>query len=488
MHPIARDYLRNALLKGSLHDAYRILWPLIETTPFQTNWHIQVIAEELERVFHSDKPEGIIFNVPPGTGKSSLVSVVAPIWFWLQDPTYRTIIASFDASLALRDARRHAEVMDSELWHGCGLDDHVALPRTSAAGYLVNLQHGWRYSTSIPKGRVTGYHADIHIYDDPVKPAEATKLNLQKAKDWTGTTAASRFRDINKRKRVLIMQRLHEDDPSGFFEEQGFTVFRFPMRFERAYAHPKDPRQEEGELLWPAFKPEEAVAALEKDLGPMASAAQLQQRPAPEGGAIFRKEWLRFWHPPDNVPQDIQLYPDAPRVPLPKHFRKQIQTWDMSFLDEETSDWVVGQVWGVSELGDAYLLDQVRGRWDAPTTAREMLRLSKKWPRARLKLVEKKANGPAVMSMLKKRLSSMKAIDPDGGKVARANAAAPMFESGSVYLPSPETCSWTPALLYEMFLFPKGKFDDQVDALSQGLNFLDRPRRRAKEERKAITW
>ena len=481
MHPVARDYYREALLKGSLHDCYRILWPLIETTPFQTNWHIEVIAEELERVFHSDTGEGVIFNVPPGTGKSSLVSVAAPIWFWLQDPTYRTMIASFDASLALRDARRHVEVMDSEMWRECGLNERVSLPRSSAAGYVVNLQHGWRYSTSIPKGRLTGYHADLHIYDDPVKPADATKLNLQKAKDWTGTTAATRFRDISRRKRVLIMQRLHEDDPSGFFEEQGFKVFRFPMRFEAAYAHPRDPRTVEGELLWPAFKPEAAVVDLENDLGPMATAAQLQQRPAPEGGAVFRKEWLRFWHPVEDVPQNIQLYPEAPRVALPKHFRRMIQSWDMAFLDEETSDWVVGQVWGVCELGDLYLLDQVRGRWDAPQTAREVLRLSKKWPKARLKLIEKKANGPAVISMLRRRLTGLKAIEPDGGKVARANAAAPLFESGTVYLPSPESCSWTQQLMYEMFLFPKGKFDDQVDALSQALNYLDRPKKRAKK-------
>ena len=98
-----------------------------------------------------------------------------------------------------------------------------------------------------------------------MKPAEVTKLALQKAKIWMGETAASRFQDISARKRILIMQRLHEDDPSGFLEEQGFEVVRLPMRYEKAYSHPKDPRKEEGELLWPAFKTEEAVKALEHD-------------------------------------------------------------------------------------------------------------------------------------------------------------------------------------------------------------------------------
>lgn len=471
MLPLVREYYRQVGLRGSLHDAYRIFWPIIETSDFKTNWHIELICDELEKLFYSDKEKGLVINVPPGTGKSSLVSVTFPLWAWLKRPTTRFIIASFDNSLALRDARRHAEVMSHEIWQDC-FKDICSIPRSYADSYIVNLQQGWRYSTSIPKGRVTGYHADIHVYDDPHKPADLTKLSLQKVKDWVGFTAATRFRDIGRRKRLLIMQRLHEDDCSGFLESQGFEVLRLPMRYEKSYSIPQDKRSEDGELLWPSFKGEDAVAALEHDLGPMGVASQLQQRPAPEGGAIFRKEWLKFWYQ-GQAPASIQLYPDAPRTPLPKHFQRFLQSWDMAFLDMEESDWVVGQVWGVSN-GDLYLMDQVRGRWDAPATAREVLRLSAKWPKARLKLIEKKANGPAVMSMLKRRLGSMKAIEPDGGKVARANAASAMFESGNVYLPCPEYCSWTQGLLYEMFLFPNAKYDDQVDAVSQGINYLDK--------------
>lgn len=210
----------------------------------------------------------------------------------------------------------------------------------------------------------------------------------------------------------------------------------------------------------------------------MGTAAQLQQRPAPEGGAIFRKEWLRFWWQ-DTAPRETVLYPDAPRVELPKKFSRIIQSWDMAFLDMENSDWVVGQVWGVNE-GNLYLLDQVRGRWDAPATAHQVMLLSARWPRARIKLIEKKANGPAVMSMLKKRLTGMIAVEPDGGKIARANAAAPLFEAGNVFLPDPAKCAWTQSYLYEMFIFPNGKHDDQVDATSQALNYLDKRKLRGK--------
>lgn len=215
LHPLQVRISREIGLRGGLMDCYKLFWPLIETAEFKSNWHHELLCEHLEEVERSPQGKDVIFNVPPGTGKSSLVNVVFPIYCWLRDPTKRIIVASFDAALALRDARRHASVMESDLWEAC-FKDVVSLPNTYADGEIHNLQGGWRYSTSIPKGRVTGWHADIHVYDDPVKPADMTKLTLQKAKEWIGFTAASRFQDINKRKRVLIMQRLHEDDPSGF--------------------------------------------------------------------------------------------------------------------------------------------------------------------------------------------------------------------------------------------------------------------------------
>ncbi len=460
-------------LRGSMVDVYKMVWPLFETTPLKINWHHELIGERLEDVFHG-RTRDIIFNVPPGTSKSTFVQIAFPVYCWLRDPTFRVVSASFDHTLMLQFARKHAMVMESELWREC-FSDICTIPRAYADSFIVNSKQGWRMSTSIPGGKVTGYHADCHIYDDPVKPHEATEVGLAKAKEWIAGTAATRFRGL--RRRVLIMQRLHEDDPSGYLEGQGFEVVRLPMRYERAFSYFKDPRRVEGELLWPDMKSEEEVAALEKDLGPMNTAAQLQQRPTPEGGAIFKKGWLKFWYPNDCAPPEILLYPDAPRKPVPRRFERVIQSWDCSFQDEDTSDWVVGTVWGVAD-GDVYLLDMLRERLDAPATARAISKMSKKWPRARLKLVEKKANGPAVVQMLRKRLTGLKAMDPDGGKIARANAAAGMFESGNVYLPDPFHCPWLTSYLHELFTFPVGKYDDQVDSTSQAINFLDRRRAR----------
>lgn len=156
-------------------DVYRTIWPLIETQEFRENWHHHLLSEYLEEVERSPTGKDVIFNVPPGTGKTTLVNVAFPIYCWLKDPTKRLIVASFDISLALRDARRHAMVMESDMWKQC-CADVCQIPRTYADSEIVNDKGGWRYSTSIPGGRVTGRHGDIHVYDDPVKPQDVTKL------------------------------------------------------------------------------------------------------------------------------------------------------------------------------------------------------------------------------------------------------------------------------------------------------------------------
>ena len=145
-----------------------------------------------------------------------------------------------------------------------------------------------------------------------------------------------------------------------------------------------------------------------------------------------------------------------------------IQSWDCAFKDTASSDYVVGQVWG--RIGaDKYLLDQVRGRMDCPTTIRAVKRLSEKWPKAVAKLVEDKANGPAVIAMLRHEVEGLIAVNPEGGKEARAHAVSPQIEAGNVYLPHPDTATWVDGFVEENAVFPNGPHDDQVDATTQAL-------------------
>lgn len=143
----------------------------------------------------------------------------------------------------------------------------------------------------------------------------------------------------------------------------------------------------------------------------------------------------------------------------------------MAFKDLATSDYVVGQIWAARKA-DRFLLDQVRQRMDMPSTKEAVRNLSRRWPRAAAKLIEDKANGPAIIQELQHDVSGLIEINPEGGKIARSNAVCPQVESGNVCLPHPATAPWVEAFIEEAATFPNGRNDDQVDAMTQALNRL----------------
>ncbi len=155
-------------------------------------------------------------------------------------------------------------------------------------------------------------------------------------------------------------------------------------------------------------------------------------------------------------------------IDVPHHVDEQIQSWDCAFKDLETSDYVVGQVWG--RVGSLYLLgDQIRARMDCPSTVKAVRELSQRWPNTLAKLIEDKANGSAVIQMLARELAGMLPVTPQGGKVARAAAVSPLIEAGNVYLPHPQFSPWVNDFIEECAAFPNGAHDDQVDAMTQAL-------------------
>ena len=275
------------------------------------------------------------------------------------------------------------------------------------------------------------------------------------------------------------MQRCHQQDLSGHLLEQGgFEHLCLPVEYEgpgrTTVIGFADPRQEHGELLWPErFGPME-IETLKVSLGSYAAAGQLQQRPSPAGGGLFKRHWFRYFQPRGaNLPPVIVKLPDGTQTSIvaieaPVRVDEQIQSWDCAFKDLETSDYVVGQVWG--RVGSIYLLgDQVRARMDCPNTVKSVRELSQKWPATLAKLIEDKANGSAVIQMLSHEIPGILPVNPEGGKVARAAAVSPLIEAGNVYLPHPLYAPWVTDFIEECAAFPNGAHDDQVDAMTQAL-------------------
>jgi predicted phage terminase large subunit-like protein len=322
------------------------------------------------------------------------------------------------------------------------------------------------------------------VVDDPHSVDQAqSDAERRGAVEWFSGTMCTRLNDFNTGHKVVIQQRLHEQDVTGDLLIKGdFELLCLPAEFEPERRCTTsigwtDPRSEPGELLWPEKITKAQLEALKVSLGSYRYAGQYQQRPSPAEGGIFKRVWFRFWRPAhmDLPPVKVRLPEGSivavPAVPIPAEFESMTQSWDMAFKGNNGSDYVVGQAWG-AKGADRFLLDQVRARLDMPGTKEAVRSFSMKWPRATVKLIEDKANGPAVIQELAHEIEGLIAVTPEGGKIARAHAVSPMVESGNVYLPHPATAPWVEDFLEKATAFPNGRYDDQVDAMTQALNRL----------------
>ena len=457
---------RAAVRLYGLREFVRLAWCQFEPARFVAGWHVDAICEHLT-AFHERQFQDLVINQPPSTSKSTIASVLFPAWVWTLDPSHGFICASYDNDLALRDARKMRTLITSDWYHDRWPD--VRLPYNSSASKAVGIYEttagGLRLSVT-PRGGITGKHGDTHIYDDLIDPLGAdltSGLELSLVHKWLYETMPTRFRDQRTRGRVLIMQRLHEADPTADFIRDGATVLCLPMRFDKKHPHryARDPRIVDGELLEPTRFPESVVASLEKTLGPRATACQFQQLPSQAGGGLFQHEWLtRYW---------VDLPPGGMFT----------QSWDAAFKAEAGSSLVAGQLW--YKVGaNFYLVERDTGHKTFTETIAAIESMCARCPECHEILIEDKANGPAIESVLHDKIPGIVMITPEGGKVSRANATEPLFAAGNVLLPDPELAryrdgrrgaDWVPTFQHVMETFPVGVQDDDVDACTQYLNY-----------------
>jgi predicted phage terminase large subunit-like protein len=476
--PSVLDELDTEIASRSLPEFVRQAWAIVEpSTPFVPGWHIDAIIEHLEAVSRS-QIRNLLINVPPRHMKSLLASVFWPAWEWIKHPERRWLFSSYAAQLSIRDSVKCRRLIESN-WYQHRWGSVFSLTSDqNTKGRFDNDRSGYRLSTSVG-GAATGEGGDRIVCDDPHNVQEAESDSVRKGTiDWFDVVMSTRVNDPKTAAKVVVMQRCHQQDLSGHLLEQGgWEHLCLPAEYESTQRATSigfvDPRTEPGELLWPERFGRKEIDELKVSLGSYAAAGQLQQRPSPSGGGLIKRYWFRFWQPPGaNLPPITIQLPDGTHQTIIAHeigmVDEQAQSWDCAFKDLETSDYVVGQVWG--RLGSSYLLlYQVRGRMDLPATVKAVRHVSQLAPGSFAKLIEDKANGSAVIQMLAHEIPGLIPVTPEGGKVARAAAVSPLIEAGNVYLPHPQMFPWVNGFLEECAAFPNGAHDDQVDAMTQVL-------------------
>lgn len=442
------------------------------TTPgYLMGWVHEEICDELDKFLSgvaARKSPRLMLCLPPRHGKSELASRKFPAYVFGRYPDMSIIGTSYSADLASRMNRDVQRVMDRPEYGRIFPDSTLAaknIRHTASGNYMRNsdifeiVGHHGSYRSAGVGGGITGMGGDILIVDDPIKDrAEADSPTIRR-KVWEWYTSTLYTRLAPGGGILVINTRWHMDDLSGRLLEAAasgagdqWKVVNFPAIAEHDERHRKA-----GEALHPERYPLTQLEAIRKAIGTRDWEALYQQRPVPDGGNIFRAEWLKFWLEKD----------------LPRKFDQMVISWDMTFKDNSDTDFVVGQVWG-AKGANRYLLDQVRARMGFTATLDAFVALANKWPHAARKLIEDKANGPAIIDCLKNHVPGIVPVEPDGSKTARAHAVTALFEAGNVFIPHPQERTWANEYILELTQFPGAAHDDQVDATTQALRSMER--------------
>ena len=353
-----------------------------------------------------------------------------------------------------------------------------------------NDQRGMRRSSST-RGGITGTGADIIINDDPQDPKLAdSETERETVKDHWGKTLYSRLNNQRIGVRVIVQQRLHEDDLTGHLmanNPEKFEHICIPAE-ESEDIRPKELLKNYIDGLFfpshPSFSPislEEAK--LPTNLGAVGYSGQMMQAPSPPSGIIFKKHWFNYWKPRGMVLPSIKVKDENGKIiekyaqDLPLKFEDKITSWDMAFKGTDGSDNVSGDVWA-KRGADRYLLNNLMKKMDFTTTIKAVRLLKKNYPDTTAHIVEDKANGPAVISSLQREIPGMVAWPADVDKITRALPMAHQAESGNIWIPHPALAKWVDPWLDIFVKFPKGKIRDPVDSGAHAINYLSESRKR----------
>ena len=476
--------VRRDINNDSLYDFIEYFWPVINNKEFIPNWHIEkVLCPELEIVAYrvaNNQPKlyDLIFNVPPGTTKTMACTVMFPVWCWTKWFWMSFITGSYSSDLALEKAELSRDLIRSDLFKAIYPELNIKTDKDAKGNFKVIKkeqifagrasrihQGGSRYSTSV-KATATGFHGHIIIVDDPLNPEQAvSEKELATANRFMGQTLSTRKVEKSVTPTILIMQRLHQDDPSGHILNKKKKKIRHislpgEIRNYKEQVHPKELIDYyEGELLDPVRMDWEVLEEMETDLGQYGYAGQIGQKPTPPGGGMFKVDHFQMITSMPSHHDQIQI----------------VRYWDKAG-SEGKGAFTVGVKMVKMRNGRFIIEDIKRGQWASEQRER-IIRQTAEADGGGVQIGIEQEPGSGGLESADATIRNLAGFScfkdkPGKGEGSKANRADPFsvqVNNGNVSL---LVADWNHKFIDELSNFPFSTFKDQTDASSGAFNKL----------------
>ena len=465
----------------SLYHFLQYFWSVVSAHNFQPNWHIDYLSKELEDIGYNvgekrPKKNDVIINISPGSTKTILTSIMFPVWCWTKWPWMRFICSSYSGALSLESADYCRELLRSQEFKTIYPDISIRedkdtkslfkvvqrLDLGKIAGRPKEIGGGYRFSTSVG-GTLTGFHGDILIVDDPLNPTQAaSEVELGIANRWIEQTLSTRKTDKAITTTILIMQRLNQQDPTGYMlskdkenikhicipgEIRNYKEYLKPSELEQFYV---DDLMDVNRMPWHVLKD------LEADLGQYGYAGQIGQNPVPPGGGMFKVE--RF----NNVTDK----------PSRANIVKTVRYWDKAGT-QDGGAFTAGVKMSLLSSGKWLVEDVKRGRWGTDERERIIRNVAEADGKEVIIWIEQEpgSSGKEAAESTIRNLGGFIAFAerPTGDKAARADPASVQVNNGNILLLHG---LWHREFIEELRFFPFSTYKDQTDAFSGAFSKL----------------
>ncbi|MFA6550591.1 MAG: phage terminase large subunit [Candidatus Gracilibacteria bacterium] len=466
--------LLNSLLRTDFKSfVLKVFKEVSPNSNYLDNWHIDVICHELMNTLEG-KQKRLIINIPPRYMKSIICSVAFPAFILGHNPKASIIAVSYSDELASKLALDCKKIIESPWYQDVFPGARLSKNKKSTNDFEMT-KGGGRYATSV-NGTLTGRGADYIVIDDPIKPMDAlSDLIREKTNDWYGSTLYSRLNNKNEGKILVIMQRLHDEDFTGYLLETdpSFKHVKMPAIAEedeiwtvqdRISNKEKTFKRERNKPLHPEREDLTKLYQSKEYMGEFNFAGQYQQNPMPREGGVIKKNWLQFY-------DEAELFKSIENAEIKVDCI--VQSWDTASKIKEHNDFSVC-ITVLRDTNDVnYLLNVYRDRLKFPELIRKIAQkyetAKEKYKRSIVILIEDQASGTSLIQALRQDHKIYPVgIKPEYDKETRLMAVSHLIENGNCLFPSKKP-HWWPDFENELLRFPRGKHDDQCDALSQVL-------------------